>query len=76
MKRIRLLNFAQIAESRGASEEWIESCADTPNELHHELGLPFRMTELHVAVNHEFTGADSPLRDGDIVAFLPPFAGG
>ncbi len=76
MKRIRLLNFAQIADLRGVSEEWVETRADTPEQLLRELGLPLRMTNLCVAVNHEFTGADSSLRDGDVVAFLPPFAGG
>ncbi len=76
MKRIRLLNFARIADLRGVSEEWVESGADTPKQLHQELGLPIRITDLRVAVNHEFASADSPLKDGDVVAFLPPFAGG
>jgi molybdopterin converting factor small subunit len=76
MKRIRLLNFAKIAEFRGTSDEWIETLAETPAQLHHELSLPFSLRDLRVAVNHEFAGTESALRDGDVVAFLTPFAGG
>jgi molybdopterin synthase sulfur carrier subunit len=76
MKSVRLLNFAQMADFRGTPEEIIETSADTPMQLYHELGIPFQLRELRIAVNHEFTGAESPLESGDVVAFLPPFAGG
>ena len=29
-----------------------------------------------ISLNNEITDSDSPLSDGDEVAFLPPFAGG
>ena len=34
-------------------------------------GKPYR-----VAINQEFSGEGDALRDGDEVAFLPPYAGG
>jgi molybdopterin synthase sulfur carrier subunit len=40
---------------------------DYPETIHYS----FRM-----AVNNEIADSDLPLKDGDEVAFLPPFAGG
>jgi molybdopterin converting factor small subunit len=57
------------------------ACTDTLDveglRLHFErmypnlIGKPYR-----VAVNQEFAGEGAALRDGDEVAFLPPYAGG
>jgi len=35
------------------------------------IGKPYR-----VAINQEFSGEGHDLRDGDEIAFLPPYAGG
>ena len=43
-----------------------------------ERGEPFASLPagLAVAVNREFASPDTPLQDGDEVAFIPPVAGG
>ena len=76
MKTIRLLHFAQLADQRGTSEETVETEAVTAADLHAELGIEPPLSEMRVAVNHTFTESTAPLRDGDTVAFLVPFAGG
>lgn len=76
MKTIRLLHFARIADRRGTSEETVETMAATAADLYAELEMDCPLGELRVAVNHAFADADAPIHDGDIVAFLAPFAGG
>jgi molybdopterin converting factor small subunit len=50
----------------------------TPQVLwgHLALGGPSLPPKLRVAVNHAFAAPDTPLQDGDEVAFLPPISGG
>jgi molybdopterin synthase sulfur carrier subunit len=38
----------------------------------------FRLAQhkIAVAINHEITDWDTPIQQGDIVAFIPPVAGG
>ena len=54
----------------GATARTVEMTirAMSPAELG---GLPWR-----VAVNQEFTADDTPLRDGDEIALIPPVQGG
>jgi MoaE-MoaD fusion protein len=40
------------------------------------IGDSLEKTKSRVAVNHEFAGLATPLKDGDEVAFIPPMSGG
>ena len=72
--------FGLLAERRGLSEEQLDSPAKNPAEIYEEInaGHPFGMptSDLRVAVNDEFVPWNHPLKDGDLVAFLPPMSGG
>ncbi|MBK8970785.1 MAG: MoaD/ThiS family protein [Hahellaceae bacterium] len=75
--------FARIRDLAGESERQMDwraglTAADVLTSLR---GESFRLAEAFsgpvlVAINHEMVGLDSPLNDGDEVAFFPPVTGG
>ncbi|NDG74420.1 MAG: MoaD/ThiS family protein [Synechococcaceae bacterium WB8_1B_136] len=77
---IRIRLFAGLREQAGWSEHhWPAPAAHphpTPRQLWLALQLPGELSSVRVAINHEFTTADTPLHDGDELAFLPPISGG
>lgn len=68
----------------GTGETSVEAgSATNVRELIESLGARFpdfaqamQKTKAMSAVNHEFAGLDTPLKDGDEVAFIPPMSGG
>jgi molybdopterin synthase catalytic subunit len=80
--RVRLLHFASFREAVGRDEEERELADGTRIEdlwaaLGREVALFGRFPSIPpAAVNREYVGSDTVLRDGDEVAFLPPVAGG
>jgi molybdopterin synthase sulfur carrier subunit len=48
----------------------------TPRQLWEDLQLPDQFDNVRIAINHQFASADTPLRAGDELAFLPPISGG
>ena len=78
---IRILLFAGLRDRAGWSEQlWaIEPTAGnplTPRQLWEDLQLPDDFDHIRIAINHQFASADTPLRAGDELAFLPPISGG
>jgi molybdopterin converting factor subunit 1 len=80
--RVRVLYFGQAREAVGRSEEVVSlpsaspvgALVDRSMKAHQRLR---RMSGvMRIAVNEEMAGSDEPLADGDVVAFLPPVAGG
>ncbi len=79
---IRVLFFASLADITG----FHETHADP--SLHNSVGSIFRRFAgeyprlkeyapfVLCAVNSEFAGLETPVREGDEVAFLPPVSGG
>ena len=80
--RVHLLYFAtfrdvagrdredrQVTEGARVSDLWKELVGEMPS-LARTGSMP------PAAVNREYTGPDTPLAEGDEVAFLPPVAGG
>lgn len=82
--------FAGLREAAGWSERTVQApVGATPLHLWQQLelagswpgdaglrggaGLP---EGLRVAINQAFAAADTPLADGDELAFLPPISGG
>ncbi len=69
--------FASIRENLGKSEDrvscqGIEKAADVWQQC---AAVPAPANML-VAINQEYAGLHSPVRDGDEVAFFPPVTGG
>jgi len=80
VQRLTVQYFANLREERGVSDETRETQARTPVQLYEEIANEYHLTvalsALRVAVNDEFSTMDAVLKDGDVVAFIPPVAGG
>ncbi len=79
--RVRSLFFASYRDLLGVDEfevvlpqrSTVRSLIETVRARPGGAALPEAVV---VAVNQEYAGADTPLADGDEVAFIPPVAGG
>ncbi len=76
----RLEYFALLKEQRGLGSETVATEARTPAQLYSflkaEHGFRLEQDSLKVAVNEEFADWETELRDGDLIVFIPPVAGG
>jgi len=74
--------FAALRDRMGTAEETIEADAATPRALvewlirRDEHAEPLGHGSVRFIVNDMIATADTPLRDGDRIAFCPPFSGG
>ncbi|MEM7790105.1 MAG: molybdopterin converting factor subunit 1 [Verrucomicrobiota bacterium] len=77
---VKVLYFAQLADFAGKSEEQIEVTEKSPASLYADLratyNFPHEFKQLQVAINHELSAHETPLEEGDEIAFLPPMTGG
>lgn len=80
IKRIHLQYFAVLREQRGLKSETVKTKSATAKELYKELkkmhGFQLSLEILKVAINNEYKGWDTPLKDNDTLVFIPPVAGG
>ena len=79
-KSLRILYFAAFHDLTGRREELWNSGAATAAELYAEMAARYRFpmdrSVLQVACNDRIVPWSTELKDGDLVAFLAPFAGG
>jgi molybdopterin synthase sulfur carrier subunit len=81
-QEIRILLFAGLREQAGwAEQQWPTNSTGastlTPRQLWSMLQLPGDLDQqVRVAINQQFADADTPLKPGDELAFLPPISGG
>jgi molybdopterin converting factor subunit 1 len=79
---IRVLFFAAIADVTHLHEAEVDASACTNvASIYDRFARKFPQLEAHrpsvlCAVNSEFARPDSPVHDGDEVAFFPPVSGG
>ncbi len=75
---IKVLLFAQLQEEMGASI--VVDCAQcTVREVKEMIKQQYPTVDLQqvmTAVNEEFAFDDDVVKDGDVIAFLPPVSGG
>lgn len=80
MITITVLWFAHLREQRGCNEERVQCTAGDLRSLYRELatrhGLTFPERSLVAARNEELASWDTPVQEGDTIAFLPPVSGG
>lgn len=78
--RVKIEYFAVLREQAGMSAEELATQARTPRDLYAELkarhGFTLGDTQVLAAVNEEFRPMDATLKEGDLVVFIPPVAGG
>lgn len=77
--KVNVKYFGAIAESAGKSEEVLElEKGSTVNDLKNQQIKKYQIQDadsIQIAVNQDLKN-EVELKDGDEVAFLPPFAGG
>jgi molybdopterin converting factor subunit 1 len=80
--RVKVLYFGQAREAAGRAEEdfslpgasSVQTVVSLSTKAHQQLR---RMSSaMRFAVNEEIADEDDRLADGDVIAFLPPVAGG
>ena len=80
--RVRVLYFGQARDAAGRGEEAVSlpsassvgALVDRSLKAHQRLRT--MSAAMRVAVNEEIAERDDRLAEGDVVAFLPPVAGG
>lgn len=77
---ITVLYFAKLAEQRGLSSEILDEYPTTGEQLYQSLAeryhFPLQQSQVRLAVNECFENWDYEIRSGDVMAFIPPVAGG
>ncbi|WP_088103690.1 molybdopterin converting factor subunit 1 [Halalkalibacter urbisdiaboli] len=76
---IRVLLFADLGEIAGQRDLSIELETGTVDQVKAKLQEQYPAMELDqamVAINEEYAEPDTPVKTGDIVAFIPPVSGG
>jgi len=83
MPAVRVLYFAAVRDLVGTAEEQLElpenvasvgALASHLQTVHPELRG--RLDGVRIAVNEEFAGNADPVAAGDVIALIPPVAGG
>jgi molybdopterin-guanine dinucleotide biosynthesis protein A len=79
-KSVTVEFFAKLRDEAGYGQKEHTTRAATAAGLWDEMrvlhGLSMDLETVRVAINDEFADWRQPLKDGDRVAFMPPFAGG
>ena len=79
-KTIHIYYFAILKDESKSTEESIETTANTPSELYDELvqkhHFSLSKNTLKVAINDDFKDWSTPLKNKDVVIFIPPVSGG
>jgi molybdopterin converting factor subunit 1 len=80
---VTLLYFAALRDLARCSEEQIplppgvKRVADLPAFLAaHQPTFAGRLDQVRIARNERFADADEPVEPGDVIALIPPVAGG
>ena len=80
--KIKILFFAQLRDALGETERALDlvegsTLLELKETLFSEKALiPFKGLPLLYAVNEDYVAKDYSLKEGDVVSFLPPVAGG
>lgn len=76
--KVKVLFFGVLGDKAGCAERVYEGFSDTDSlerrvaeEIQGLEGFSYR-----ISLNNSLVKGNSPLKNGDEVAFLPPFAGG
>jgi len=75
----KVLFFAHLRDAVGEDSLMMDASGKTVADLKAELmsryDLP-KMETVMTAINEEFAANDEVIKDGDVIAFIPPVSGG
>ena len=76
--KIKILFFGILREAAGKQEMTLNNINNTKSLQNHLTSLIPRLKNytFRLAINQEFVDSNCTLKEGDIVAVMPPFAGG
>lgn len=79
--KITVKYFASLREKAGKHQEEMEISADESlskiyETLSHRYQFPLSAKEIKFAVNNEYVENEYLLKNGDVLVFIPPVAGG
>ena len=78
--KLTIQYFAQLSETAGVAAETIHSASADLAEIYAALqkrhGFGFPQSALKPVCNDALVGWTHTVREGDVIAFLPPFSGG
>jgi len=76
--KIKILFFGILQEATGKQEITLNDISDSDTLLNQlKSSMPgLKNYTFRLAINHEFIDNNCTLKEGDIVAVMPPFAGG
>jgi molybdopterin synthase sulfur carrier subunit len=75
----KVLFFAHLRDAAGSESIELEAAGKTVAELKAELAASYNLPRLDTvmtAINEEFAPNDEVIREGDVIAFIPPVSGG
>ncbi|MDB4618063.1 NTP transferase domain-containing protein [Akkermansiaceae bacterium] len=79
-KELTIEYFAKLSQEAGTNSEKIRTSTATLTGLWEEVRLRHHFSldlpQIKPAIHDAFTDWDTPIKEGDRVAFMPPFAGG
>ncbi|GAE36224.1 molybdopterin converting factor subunit 1 [Halalkalibacter akibai] len=76
---IKILLFAELQEQTGLDEISVDKAGLTVSELKTWLMENYELPTLNnsmIAINESYASETDRLKDGDIIAFIPPVSGG
>ena len=76
--KVKILFFGVLSEAAGKQEMMLNDISDSETLQNHLQSLIPGLKDyiFRLAINQEFIDSNHTLKDGDVVAIMPPFAGG
>ncbi len=76
--KVKILFFGILSEAVGKQEMILNDISDSETLQNHLVSLIPGLKDytFRLAINQEFIDSNCTLKEGDIVAVMPPFAGG
>ncbi|OCA82338.1 molybdopterin converting factor subunit 1 [Bacillus sp. FJAT-27225] len=75
----KVMFFAHLRDTAGVDSIEINAVGKTVGELKSELANKYslpKMDTVMAAINEEFSTNEETIKEGDVIAFIPPVSGG